>query len=541
MSEKTCRIAIAQCNVCVGAIEDNTVKIISWIERAKEEHQADVVIFPELVVTGYPPEDILLREELYQRVNVAMEGIAEASKEIYTIVGHPILTEDNLIYNAATLCRNGELVKSYCKRILPNYGVFDEARYFTPLVNQPVFELDNLKLGIMICEDGWSPEVSDEAARNGADILIQLNASPFRVDKIEERMGVAAERVAETNLPMINVQMVGGQDALVFDGTSFLLDRNGDVLHQLPSFEESLSLATFTHKEGCWLPEMGQRLLANDPVEQRYRALVLAVRDYVQKNNFSGALIGLSGGVDSAVTLAIAVDALGPENVRGVLMPSQFTLDMSNEDAMILAGNLGVETQVVPIEPVFESFKTQLADAFKDQAEDVTEENLQSRIRGTLLMALSNKFGQLVLCTGNKSEVAVGYSTLYGDSAGAFDVLKDVYKTQVYELAKYRNTLGEDIPERILLRAPSAELRQDQTDQDSLPDYEILDGILMDYIEEDMDAISIAAKGFDIELVNQIITLVKQNEYKRRQSPLGPKLTPRAFDKDWRYPITSKF
>lgn len=535
------RIAMAQLNVTVGAIEDNAARIVDVIEQARDELGADVVIFPELVVTGYPPEDILLREELYQRLEVVLERIVQATIGIDALVSHPILSEDNLIYNAVTHMSQGKAVKSYCKRILPNYGVFDEARYFTPMVNQPIFEINGVRCGVMICEDGWGSEVAQEALQEGAGILMQINASPYRAGKYQERLEIARMRVSETGLPLVSVYLVGGQDSLLFDGHSFVMNQEGMLTHEMPAFEEQLALVVFENTSAGWMPSAPEKLGPMLREAEMYNALVLGLSDYVNKNGFDGVLVGLSGGIDSALVLALAVDALGSERVTAVLMPSRYTAEISNEDAMMMVAGLGVQHHIISIEPLFKTCLESLSTAFEGTPEDVTEENLQARCRGILLMGLSNKFGDLVLTTSNKSESAVGYSTLYGDMVGGFAPIKDLYKTDVYALANYRNSVSEIIPERIIMRAPSAELRANQKDQDSLPDYEVLDAILKLYIEDDMDALSIAAKGFDMECVNKVINLVKRSEYKRRQAPIGLKMTSRSFDKDWRYPITSGF
>lgn len=535
------RVAMAQINVTVGAIEENAARIIEVIEQARDDLGADLIVFPELVVTGYPPEDILLREELYQRLEVVLERIVQACVGIEALVSHPILSEDNLIYNAVTHINDGVAVKSYCKRILPNYGVFDEARYFTPMVNSPIFEIAGVRCGVMICEDGWSPEVAQEAMEDAAQLLIQINASPYRAGKFEERLEVARMRVSETQLPLISVYLVGGQDSLLFDGHSFVMDSQGMMTHELPSFTEQLALISFESSSQGWSPASPERSIPRLREAEMYDALVLGVTDYVEKNGFEKILIGLSGGIDSALVLAIAVDAFGPERVTAVLMPSRYTSEISNTDAMEMVVNLGIVHKIISIEPLFQTALKTLSESFAGTEPDITEENLQARCRGLIMMGLSNKFGDLVLTTGNKSEMAVGYATLYGDMAGGFAPIKDIYKTDVYALAQYRNSVSEIIPERIIMRPPSAELRENQTDQDSLPDYEVLDAILKLYIEEDMDAFSIAAKGFDVELVRKIIYLIKRSEYKRRQSAPGLKMTSRAFDKDWRYPITSGF
>lgn len=535
------RVALAQINVTVGALEENATRVINVIEQARDDFAADLVVFPELVITGYPPEDILLREELYQRLEVVLERIIQATTGIDAFITHPILSDENLIYNALTHVSNGSAIQSYCKRILPNYGVFDEARYFTPMVNRPIFNVAGVDCGVMICEDGWSAEVAQEAAEEGAQILIQSNASPFRMGKFEERTKISAMRVKETKLPLVSVHMVGGQDTLVFDGHSYVMDAEGEITHELPPFVEQLALVSFESSNGGWVPAQPESMVPRMPEADMYDAVVLALRDYVEKNGFQGVVLGLSGGIDSAVTMAVAVDALGADRVMAVLLPSQYTSDMSNLDAMEMINNMNVMHHVIPIEGPFKAFNDSLADVFKGLPADVTEENMQARCRGTILMALSNKTGRLLLTTGNKSEMAVGYATLYGDMCGGFAPLKDIYKMDVYGLARYRNTISEVIPERIIMRPPSAELRPDQVDQDTLPDYEVLDAILRLYIEEDMDAMSIAAKGFDVELVNDIVSMVKRSEHKRSQGAIGVKMTTRSFDKDWRYPITSHF
>ena len=544
------RMAIAQMNVTVGAIEENAARIIAVIEQARDELGADVVVFPELITTGYPPEDLLLREELYQRLEIVLEKIAQTTEGIEALVSHPILSQDNLIYNAVTQMKEGRVENSYCKRILPNYGVFDEARYFTPMVTRPIFEIAGVRCGILICEDGWSSEVAEEAKREGAELLIQINASPYCMGKFQDRLVSAKSRVIETGLPLISVYLVGGQDSLLFDGHSFVLNHQGVLAHESPVFEEALDLILFNKKFNkknnlsVWEPMLLEKHWHGSKIGEIgeiYEGLLLGLSDYLNKNNFERVLIGLSGGIDSALVLALAVDALGPDAVMAVLMPSKFTSQISKIDAMEMVTALGVQHYVLPIQDLFEKSLDILSPIFGDAPFDLTEENLQARCRGLLLMALSNKTRALVLTTSNKSEVAVGYSTLYGDMIGGFAILKDIYKTEVYKLAEYRNSISSVIPERIIMRAPSAELRENQTDQDSLPDYEILDAILKKYIEEEMDAMSIAAKGFDINLVQKVIALVKRSEYKRRQAPIGLKMTRKSFDKDWRYPISSGF
>ncbi|HEY6239485.1 MAG TPA: NAD+ synthase [Burkholderiales bacterium] len=555
------KIAIAQINCVVGDLTGNSTKILQYCERARIAG-ADLVLTPELALCGYPPEDLLLRGGFYRDCSNALEDLARKIGGITLVVGHPYQDEGGR-RNAASVIQEGRIVGTYYKHVLPNYTVFDEERYFEPGDSPCVFQVAETRFGVNICEDTWGPQgpltvrpdsekvklginicadawraSAPQAAREaGAQVLLVLNASPYHMRKQESRYDVMRERVAETGMALVYANMVGGQDELVFDGASFVLDRRGEVVCQLPLFDEILELVTVTDGE----PLRG-RIAEQESLESEvYRALCLGVRDYVGKNGFPGALVGLSGGVDSALTLCIACDALGSERVRAVMMPSQYTADMSLEDSRELARNLGVRYNEIPIRPVFEAFLASLAKEFAQLPVDATEENLQARIRGTLLMALSNKFGAIVLTTGNKSEMAVGYATLYGDMAGGFAVIKDILKTLVYRLCRYRNSVKRVIPDRVLTRAPSAELRPNQTDQDSLPPYEVLDAIISAYMENDLSPAEMVAEGINAGDVKRVVEMIHRSEYKRRQAPIGIRITHRGFGKDWRYPITSRY
>jgi NAD+ synthase (glutamine-hydrolysing) len=539
----SCRIQIAQLNLLVGDVAGNAERVISAAADAQAAG-AHLVVFPELTLTGYPPEDLLLRPELLQRVETVLGRIqretARSAPGLALVLGYPRSAVGGL-YNVAGVIRDGAVVAEYAKQELPNYSVFDEKRYFQPGGTATVFEHRGVRFGLSVCEDIWQEGPSAQAAEAGAQVLININASPFHAGKAAEREALLARRAAEHGFPVLYANLVGGQDELVFDGGSFAVDRSGRVVARAPHFEEaSLILDLDEGGVPCAppLPEPDVGTLGEAAV---YRALVLGVRDYVRKNGFGGAVLGLSGGVDSALTLAIAVDALGAEQVEAVLMPSRYTADMSTQDALAEARLLGVQAHIVPIEPAFHAFLDMLQPVFAGHAPDVTEENIQARCRGIILMALSNKQGRMLLTTGNKSEMAVGYATLYGDMAGGFAPIKDVPKTLVYRLARYRNELAAVIPERVLTRAPSAELRPDQTDQDSLPPYEILDPILRLYIEEDHGIDAIVGEGFDESVVRKVARMVDRNEYKRRQAPPGVRISRRAFGRDRRYPITSGF
>ncbi|HKJ77828.1 MAG TPA: NAD+ synthase [Gammaproteobacteria bacterium] len=534
------RVVMAQVNTRVGDIRGNARRVIEAVEYARDELAADLVLFPELTLTGYPPEDLLLRSGLHDRVHAALEEVVAASHGIDVVVGYPHVDVGGL-YNAATLLRDGRVAATSHKQHLPNYGVFDEMRYFTPGVPPVVVEVRGVPVALTICEDIWAPGPVTEAVAAGARLVLNLNASPYHLGKSAEREEVVRRRVEEGGVPVVYTNLVGGQDELVFDGESFVMDTNGDVVARAPAFEEGLYPVDFELTDGALRPVAGP---AAEPLADEasvYRALVLGVHDYVEKNGFNGVVIGLSGGIDSALTLAVAVDALGPERVEAVLMPSRYTAAMSLEDAEAEAETLEVPFTTIPIEPMFNAFLDALAEEFAGTETDTTEENIQARCRGVVLMAISNKKRRIVLTTGNKSEMAVGYATLYGDMAGGFDVLKDVPKTLVYQLAEYRNSLGAVIPQRVIERPPSAELAPDQQDSDSLPDYPTLDALLERYVEQDQCPEEIVADGFEAAVVEKVVRLVDRNEYKRRQAPPGVRVTRRAFGRDRRYPITSGY
>ena len=532
------KIALAQINCIVGDITGNANKIIDYAKRAYESG-ASLIITPELALCGYPPEDLLFRDDFNAACEKALQRIATSLPAITLLIGHPHQA-NNKLYNAASVIENGKIIATYHKQCLPNYGVFDEERYFEAGDTPLIFMHTGTKFGVMICADGWEAAPALNAKQAGAEVLLLLNASPYHMDKLETRYEVIAKRAKETALPIIYTNLVGGQDELVFDGASFVLDKNGLVTQQLPSFIEALSFVEVVQNKNKYQPvnaHISPKLSLQASV---YNALKLGLADYVNKNGFPSIVLGLSGGIDSALTLAIAVDALGAQRVKVVMMSSEFTANISVEDAIEMANLVGVNYSQLPIKALFELFRETLAPEFGDLPFDTAEENLQARIRGMLLMALSNKFGSIVLTTGNKSEMAVGYSTLYGDMAGGFSLLKDVPKTLVYKLAEYRNSLSHVIPTRIITRAPSAELRANQTDQDSLPAYEILDAIMQAYVEEDLSRPAIIALGFSEADVNRVTNLIDHNEYKRRQAPVGVRITQRGFGKDRRYPITGK-
>ena len=536
------RVAIAQVDLCVGDIDGNTELVLEYISRARDSAGADTIIFPELALTGYPPEDLLLRPHFHVQVGQALQRVMRGSQGISVILGHPTQNETRL-YNSCSLVRDGEIITTYHKRNLPNYGVFDEKRYFTEGEELNLVETPDLKVALSICEDLWTEDHVSEAAGAGAQLLININASPYHTDKSSVREELLKRRAVDHNIAIIYVNLVGGQDELVFDGGSLVIDCRGEFVFKAPQFEQGLYLVELGRGAAGAITMEAKSVQCPplDFAESVYRALVLGVKDYVSKNGFKGAVIGLSGGIDSALTLAIAVDALGPENVEVLLMPSRYTAAMSNEDAQEMADKLGVSCHTVNIEKPFSAFAEILSPLFRDFLVDTTEENIQARCRGLLLMAVSNKTGKLVLTTGNKSEMAVGYATLYGDMAGGFAPLKDVPKILVYKLSRWRNRTGEIIPQRIIDRPPSAELRFDQKDEDSLPGYDVLDPILEKYIELDHTPGEIIDAGYDRDTVYQVIRLVDKNEYKRRQAAPGVRITERAFGRDRRYPITSRY
>lgn len=530
---QTLSILMAQINPTVGAIAENTAKIIHIIQQNTSHH--DLIIFPELTLTGYPPEDLLFRKKIFFQIQAALKEIKENTTDCYVIIGHPTFEKDKC-FNSASVIFQQKTIVTYHKQLLPNYGVFDEQRYFVSGEATPcIFRIKNYRVGLCICQDIWDKGPVDQIINQGADILVCINASPFEENKYAARDNIL-RAWAKHDLAIVYVNQVGGQDDIVFDGQSVVLDNTGNVCARSPAFIEDLHTVNIHGKkiEGNITPLLSREALI-------YQALLCGLRDYVNKNNFPGVLLGLSGGIDSALVLALAVDALGASRVLAVLMPSRYTAGMSGEDAKQQAEAMQVSHITLSIEPAFKALLTTLAPCFQGLAPDTTEENLQARIRGVLLMALSNKSGNMLLCTSNKSETAVGYSTLYGDMAGGFAVLKDVLKTTVYALAHYRNTLSPVIPQRVLTRAPSAELAANQTDQDSLPDYAVLDSIITAYMEDNLGADEIIAKGYKAEDVMKVIKLIKRNEYKRRQAPPGVKISSRAFGRDWRHPITSGF
>ena len=545
----TTSICIAQLNFVVGDFSGNAQKIIDAASQAQAQG-AKLLVTPELALCGYAAEDLLLRPSFQQASDEAFQRIVDASlqwPEFVILLGHTEAIAGTLHRaNTASWIQNGRVIARYAKQALPNYGVFDELRYFSPSHAPCVVDIDGVKMGVLICEDAWLQAPAVAAQQAGAQMLVVMNASPYHLGKQAEREAVLAQRAKETGLPVLYAHMVGGQDELVFDGSSFALNAQGETTARTASFESGL-LGVVVHKQSGQIHIQGELIAWQEENAYLWRALVWAVRDYVGKNGFPGALLGLSGGIDSALVLAIAVDALGKDKVRTVMMPSPYTADISWKDAQEMAERVGVRHDVIDIAPQFEAFKEALAAQFNGLAEDTTEENLQARIRGTLLMALSNKFGSIVLTTGNKSEMATGYCTLYGDMAGGFAVIKDVLKTRVFELARWRNandpfgTGLNPIPDRIITRPPSAELRPDQKDEDSLPPYPVLDDIIRRYVENDQPMDVIVAAGHDRHNVERVVRLIRINEYKRRQAPVGPRLTQRCFGKDWRMPITNGF
>ncbi|UYM15323.1 NAD+ synthase [Endozoicomonas euniceicola] len=540
MSAAMLNIVMAQINLKVGDIDGNTSMVINAAEQARDTHQADLVVFPELTLCGYPPEDLLLRPSLILRTEQALHRL-NAVKGIDIVIGVPGMGAHGL-ENQAVVLRDGQVMVRYAKQHLPNYQVFDEKRYFVPGHQIATFDCKGTRLALTICEDLWFQEPAMQAREAGADLILSLNASPFHKDKQSVRRETIRQRCQETGLPVLYVNLFGGQDELVFDGGSFAMNGDGRLMACGDYFSETLTPVRFdcdakqfveeqfAEKQIVPLPDLHSRV---------YRALVTGVRDYVNKNGFKGVVLGLSGGIDSALTLAIAVDALGADRVQAVMMPYRYTSEMSLQDAKEEADILGVDYKIMPIEPMFDAFMNTLSSEFADSGRDTTEENLQSRCRGVLLMAISNKKGYMVLTTGNKSEMAVGYATLYGDMCGGYNALKDVPKTLVFELSEYRNSLGYVIPQRVIDRPPSAELAPDQVDEDSLPPYSELDRIIEMYVEEDCSAETIIDEGFDRDTVYRVLRLIDINEFKRRQAVVGVRITPRGFGRDRRYPITN--
>ncbi len=533
-------VALAQLDLLVGDVTGNTEKILDYAARARDDWQADLIVFSELSICGYPPEDLLFHSGLRRRVEHAMGTIRDSVRGIAVLVGFPDYQDDD-IFNACVVLKDGEVLAHYHKHMLPNYGVFDEERYFTAGTTASVFTLNGVRVGLCICEDVWGSAPTTASRAAGAELLVAINGSPYKLDGQAEREDVVRQRVLEVGIPAVYLNMVGGQDELVFDGGSFAMDRTGEVVFRAPAFREDLYCVELVADGAAVVPQSAEIAPLLPKEQSVYEALVCGTRDYVGKHGFPGVVLGLSGGVDSSLILAIACDALGPERVSAVLMPVRYTSTMSQEDASAEAKGLGVRYDVIPIEPMSEATVKQLASVFEGAAEDATEENIQARCRGMLLMAISNKTGHMLLTTGNKSEMAVGYATLYGDMAGGFAPIKDCSKSFIYRLARYRNSVSQVIPDRVLTRPPSAELRANQKDSDSLPAYEILDPILEAFIEEDLSVEEITARGFERDTVVRVLELVKRNEYKRRQAPPGIRISGRAFGRDWRYPITSGY
>ncbi|HLS80004.1 MAG TPA: NAD+ synthase [Steroidobacter sp.] len=534
------RIALAQIDLFVGDVAGNTERVIDCAREARERLAADLVVFPELTLCGYPPEDLLFHKGMRRQVAIALERVRTETSGVGVLIGYPEYVDEE-IYNSAALLRDGERIANYRKQELPNYAVFDEKRYFEHGRETCIVDLKGVRTAVLICEDIWEPNPALAAKNAGAQLLLVINGSPYSFGYQERRESVVRERVRATGLPAVYLNLLGGQDELVFDGGSFVMNAAGDVVQRAPHFTEGLYPVDVDLVDGVAVPRPAY---VEPPMTEEasvYNALVLGVRDYVGKHGFPGVVLGLSGGVDSALTLAVAVDALGPDRVHTVMMPSRYTSQISLEDAAQQAQTLGVRHDVISIEGMFAAALEALREVFAGREPDTTEENIQSRCRGLLLMAISNKTGRMVLTTGNKSEMAVGYATLYGDMAGGFAPIKDCSKLLVYRLAKHRNAISPVIPLRTLERAPSAELRADQKDSDSLPPYEVLDPILELFIEDDLSVDEIAARGFDRATVGRVLEMVKRNEYKRRQAPPGVRISDRAFGRDWRYPITSGY
>lgn len=536
---KKLRIVLAQLNLHVGDIKGNLEKHLTAAAHARDQLSADVIVFPELSLTGYPPQDLLLRKKFIDDAQAALLELTAEIKDIYCLVGHPQPDPRGLL-NTCSLIYNGNVLGRYAKQRLPNYGVFDEARYFKPGNTTCVLPIKGIPVGIVICEDVWTPDPIHQAAKQGARLILSPNASPFETHKHEQRLAVLSKRIKHNPLPIVYVNVVGGQDELVFDGGSMVVDEKANLCQFAGFFKEALLPVDITINDTQTSIEAAPITLPRQE-EKIYQALVMGVRDYIEKNHFPGVLVGVSGGIDSALTLAIAVDALGKDRVRAILMPSRYTSDISTEDSLAIAKNLGVTHETLAIEYMYQRFLDTLAPIFTGKKADITEENIQARCRAVILMALSNKSGDLVLTTGNRSEIAVGYCTLYGDMAGGFAVLKDVPKMLVYALANYRNQVQPVIPQRTIDRPPTAELAPDQKDQDTLPPYPILDAILELYLNQSLSLQEIVAQGFNEAVVSKIIQLIHRSEYKRTQGAIGPRINHKSFGKDWRYPITNGY
>jgi NAD+ synthase (glutamine-hydrolysing) len=535
------KIALAQLNLLVGDVHGNATRVIAATRRARSELGADLVLFPELTLSGYPPEDLLFHRGFRRQIEMALERVRQETQDASVVVGFPEYTRAG-IYNSAALLSGGTVAAIHRKAELPNYKVFDEKRYFQPGAQPTVVDLQGFRVGLLICEDIWEPESTQLARSDGAELLVVINASPYELHKQREREDIARIRARDVGLPLAYVNIMGAQDELVFEGNSFVMDADGRVVMRAPAYEEGIFPIEFVRQgRGKVTPKPGNIAPELSDEASVYGALVLGVRDYVNKHGFPGVVMGLSGGVDSALTLAIAVDALGADRVHAVMMPSRYTSDMSLHDAQEEAQILGVKYSTLSIENMFEATLATLKSEFAGRPPDASEENIQSRCRMLLLMGISNKTGKMLLTTGNKSEMAVGYATLYGDMAGGFAPIKDCSKLLVYRLAAYRNSLGRVIPQRVIDRPPSAELRHEQKDSDSLPPYDVLDSILEAFIEEDLSVDELEARGFDRATVARVLDMVKRNEYKRRQAPPGVRVSRRAFGRDWRYPITNGY
>lgn len=536
---KTLRIVLAQLNLTVGDIEENLEKHISAATKARDELKANVIVFSELSITGYPPEDLLLRHSFLEAANQALQKLVSSVKDIHCVVGYPLHTSQGL-FNACSLIYNGKIIGTHTKQYLPDYGVFDECRYFTPGKESCVLPIEGIPVGLVICEDLWFPGPVQQAVEKGARIILSPNASPFEVDKHDKRMSALSRRASHNHVPIVYVNQVCGQDELVFDGGSLVVNAEGNICDFAGFFNEALLPVDIEFQESTTHIQTNHISIPHS-LEKTYQALVVGLRDYVNKNHFPGVLVGVSGGIDSALTLAIAVDALGKDKVHAILLPSRYTADISNDDALEIIKHLGVSHEIISIEPMYKSILETLAPSFAGLKPDVTEENIQARSRAIILMALSNKTGKLLLTTGNRSELATGYCTLYGDMAGGYAVLKDVPKTLVYELSRFRNKNGVVIPERTIERAPTAELAPNQKDQDSLPPYDVLDSILYAYLNQGLSIEEIVQQGFNQATVEKTVKLIHRNEYKRRQAAIGTRINNKSFGKDWRYPLTNKF